>query len=86
MAEPSQPELFFFEVSSQHFVHSFGGRGGHLTMRNNGVNAVWVSWDGRVWFDIAVGTSFECDQETCHIHFCTQTGHSILAVNWVPWL
>lgn len=81
-----QPDLRVLTVTSERQVENFSDKGGHLTLRNNGTNTVWISWNGRRWFDIAVGTSYECDQETCHLHYCTQMGRSLLTANWVPWM
>lgn len=62
-------------------------RTGHLTLRNVGVNMVWLSWTGEPlsWFEIAVGTSYECDQDVHEFFVRTQTGKSLLAMNAVPW-
>jgi hypothetical protein len=51
-----------------------------VSLRNTGTNTLWISLDGRKWFDVACGTSWDdrvCVQE---LWYCTQTGRTRFAV------
>lgn len=78
------PTVKKFRVTGKLDSFSFPPQTGHITLRVTGVNTVWVSW-GDVPFDIAVGTSYECDQDTKRITFQTQTGVSELVANYIIW-
>jgi hypothetical protein len=51
-----------------------------VSLRNTGTNTLWISLDGRKWFDVACGTSW--DDRVCvrELWYCTQTGRTRFAV------
>jgi hypothetical protein len=81
-----QPESYNIVVTSKVQRTVLGLRGGHVTMRNNGKNFVWWSWtnEPEKFRELPCGTSHECDVDVTEIYTSTQTGQSILAVDFVP--
>ena len=71
-----------FPRTKQHFPP----QGGHITLRNDGTNTVWIAWEHGDRFHIPCGTSYECDQETCSMFAWTQTGRTRLLINFIPWM
>lgn len=62
----------------------FDSKGQHITLRNVGSNMLHCGWGQGTWFELACGTSYECDQETYQLDYRTQTGRTVLVVNWIP--
>lgn len=85
MAKPGQPKLDPQLATPEIQKMTFPQHGGHLSIRNVGVNTLWISWDSKNWFDIASGTSFDEDCEVADVFYCTQLGRTSFVHNWVPW-
>ena len=47
-----------------------------LSIRNTGVNTLWFTFDGEVWFDLACGTSWDDRIIVKEMQYKTQTGRT----------
>lgn len=61
--------------------HRFTTVSRQISMRNTGVNTLWVSFDRQAWFDIAAGTSFDDRISVSGFWYCTQLGRTTFVVN-----
>ena len=52
-----------------------------LSMRNTGVNTLWISFDRANWFDVACGTSWDDRVSAKGFWYCTQVGITSFVVN-----
>lgn len=52
-----------------------------ISLRNTGVNTLWLSFDKAHWFDVACGTSWDDRVNVPGFWFCTQVGETSLVVN-----
>lgn len=52
-----------------------------ISLRNTGVNTLWLSFDRVHWFDVACGTSWDDRVNTPGFWYCTQVGVTALVVN-----
>lgn len=52
-----------------------------VSLRNTGVNTLWVSFDRICWFDVACGTSWDDRVNVPGFWFCTQVGTTTAVVN-----
>ncbi len=52
-----------------------------ISLRNTGVNTLWVSFDREKWFDVACGTSWDDRVSVKGFWFCTQVGVTSFVVN-----
>lgn len=52
-----------------------------ISLRNTGVNTLWVSFDQESWFDVACGTSWDDRVNAPGFWHCTQIGRTSLVVN-----
>lgn len=51
-----------------------------VSLRNTGVNTLWVSFDRRKWHDVACGTSWDDRANVPGFWYCTQTGETSFVV------
>lgn len=52
-----------------------------VSLRNTGVNTLWLSFDRKHWFDVACGTSWDDRVSTRGFWYCTQVGITTFVVN-----
>lgn len=52
-----------------------------ISLRNTGVNTLWMSFDRTNWFDVACGTSWDDRVNVNGFWFCTQVGVTSFVVN-----
>jgi hypothetical protein len=52
-----------------------------VSLRNTGVNTLWVSFDQKAWFDVACGTSWDDRVNVPGFWHRTQIGRTSLVVN-----
>lgn len=52
-----------------------------ISLRNTGVNTLWMSFDKARWFDVACGTSWDDRVNVPGFWFCTQLGETSFVVN-----
>lgn len=52
-----------------------------ISLRNTGVNTLWLSFDKSNWFDVACGTSWDDRVNAAGFWFCTQVGETSFVVN-----
>lgn len=52
-----------------------------LSLRNTGVNTLWMSFDRESWFDVACGTSFDDRVNINGFWYRTQLGTTTVVVN-----
>jgi hypothetical protein len=45
-----------------------------VSLRNTGVNTLWLSFDREHWFDVACGTSWDDRVSARGFWYCTQVG------------
>ena len=53
--------------------------GKELAVRNTGMNTLWISFDGIVWWDVASGTSFDIRAELEFFYAKTKIGVTSMA-------
>lgn len=63
--------------------HAFPSTTRQVSLRNTGVNTLWVSFDRTSWFDVAAGTSFDDRFIVRGFWYCTQLGTTLFVVNGV---
>jgi hypothetical protein len=68
------PRSFSEEVGREKKKISFGMRAKEITLRNVGCNTLWVSLDGKVWHDVACGTSWDQRLEADYFYIRTKVG------------
>lgn len=61
--------------------HKFPTATRQISLRNTGVNTLWMSFDRVSWFDVACGTSWDDRVSTNGFWFCTQVGVTSFVVN-----
>lgn len=61
--------------------HKFETATRQLSLRNTGVNTLWLSFDRENWFDVACGTSFDDRVNIKGFWYCTQLGTTTAVVN-----
>lgn len=52
-----------------------------ISLRNTGVNTLWLSFDKVRWFDVACGTSWDDRVNVPGFWFCTQLGETSVVIN-----
>lgn len=52
-----------------------------VSLRNTGVNTLWISLDRERWFDVACGTSWDDRINVVGFWHCTQVGLTSFVVN-----
>lgn len=52
-----------------------------ISLRNTGVNTLWVSFDKKAWFDVACGTSWDDRVNSPGFWHRTQIGRTSLVIN-----
>lgn len=63
-----------------HF-HRFATATRQVSLRNTGVNTLWMSFDRENWFDVACGTSWDDRVTAAGFWYCTQVGVTTFVVN-----
>lgn len=61
--------------------HKFTTGTRQISLRNTGINTLWLSFDRKKWFDVACGTSWDDRVNTRGMWFCTQIGETAFVVN-----
>lgn len=61
--------------------HKFTTATRQISLRNTGVNTLWISFDRERWFDVACGTSWDDRVSVKGFWFCTQVGVTAFVVN-----
>lgn len=61
--------------------HKFVTATRQISLRNTGVNTLWMSFDRSSWFDVACGTSWDDRVSTGGFWYCTQVGITSFVVN-----
>ena len=56
--------------------HAFSALTRQVSLRNTGTNTLWLSLDGRTWFDVACGTSWDDRVSVRDLWYCTQLGRT----------
>jgi hypothetical protein len=69
IATPGNPQFIEFECPTR-----------QISLRNTGVNTLWISFDKEEWFDIACGTSFDDRANVDGFWVLTQTGTTSFVV------
>lgn len=65
----SKPEWHPFEIPTR-----------QVSLRNLGTNTLWLSFDKKIWFDVACGTSYDERVREKGFWYRTQTGRTFVAV------
>lgn len=61
--------------------HEFAAQTRQVSLRNTGTNTLWISLDdGKSWFDVACGTSWEDRVTVKGFWYCTQVGAAAFVV------
>lgn len=60
--------------------HRFKTATRQISLRNTGVNTLWLSFDRTSWFDVACGTSWDDRVTAQGLWFCTQLGRTTFVV------
>ena len=61
--------------------HRFKTATRQISLRNTGVNTLWMSFDREIWFDVACGTSWDDRVSVVGFWYCTQVGVTSVVVN-----
>ncbi len=61
--------------------HKFATSTRQISLRNTGVNTLWMSFDRVNWFDVACGTSWDDRVAALGFWYCTQVGVTTFVVN-----
>lgn len=61
--------------------HGFQTATRQISLRNTGVNTLWMSFDRKNWFDVACGTSWDDRVNASGFWYCTQVGVTSFVVN-----
>lgn len=61
--------------------HEFATATRQISLRNTGVNTLWLSFDHVSWFDVACGTSWDDRVSAKGFWYCTQVGVTSFVVN-----
>lgn len=61
--------------------HKFTTSTRQISLRNTGVNTLWMSFDRTNWFDVACGTSWDDRVAVGGFWYCTQVGTTTFVVN-----
>jgi len=68
-------------ASAKRRYHKLTTASRQLSLRNTGVNTLWLSFDKKNWFDVACGTSWDDRVNSPGFWFCTQVGVTSFVVN-----
>lgn len=82
-ADAGQPMPADLVACSTVRYHAFPSTTRQVSLRNTGVNTLWVSFDRVAWFDVAAGTSFDDRFIVRGFWYCTQLGTTLFVVNGV---
>lgn len=61
--------------------HAFMTSTRQISLRNTGVNTLWMSFNRTCWFDVACGTSWDDRVNVQGFWYCTQVGVTSFVVN-----
>jgi hypothetical protein len=68
------------EVTAKIAYHKFDTHTRQVSIRNTGVNTLYMSFDGKHWHDVACGTSWDDRVNVQGFYHCTQTGKTYFVV------
>lgn len=83
--DPGQPHFFDGLALPESVRFPMPGRIGHLSLRNTGINTLWISFDDKNYFDIAAGTSYDEDVDIQGFWAKTLNGWTTFVTNGVIW-
>lgn len=75
-ADAGDPMSAVLFARSEIECHEFPAATRQVSLRNTGTNTLWVSLDGRSFFDVAAGTSWDDRVNIRKLWYCTQTGRT----------
>jgi len=79
-ADAGDPQTGDLVARAQVATHSFPTTR-QVALRNTGTNTLWISLDeGKTWFDVACGTSWDDRVSVQKFLYCTQVGRTRFAV------
>lgn len=82
-ADSGLPDIFNGEVSDREAWHALKDHSRAISLRNTGPETLWISFDGREWFDIPSGTSWGSHAVVGGFWHCTQVGETSFVGNRV---
>jgi hypothetical protein len=80
-ADAGQPMPADLVASARTCHHRFPTATRQVSLRNTGVNTLWMSFDRVTWFDVACGTSWDDRVNVSGFWYRTQVGRTSLVVN-----
>lgn len=83
--DPGQPHFFEGLALSEAAKFPMPGRIGHISLRNTGINTLWISFDDKEFFDIAAGTSYDEDIDITTFSAKTLNGFTTFVCNGIIW-
>jgi hypothetical protein len=78
-AGPPMPASLLARPSVRYFKFTTATR--QISLRNTGVNTLWLSFDRTNWFDVACGTSWDDRVNAKGFWYRTQVGVTSFVVN-----
>src|SRR5262245_55193857 len=80
-ADAGEPMSVVLSAGSEVKRHAFPAVTRQISLRNTGTNTLWLSLDeGKSFFDVACGTSWEDRASTRDLWYCTQLGRTRFVV------
>ena len=80
-ADAGEPLSAVLVAGAEAQRHEFSALTRQVSLRNTGTNTLWISLDeGRSWFDVACGTSWDDRVSIRDIRYCTQVGRTRFVV------
>lgn len=80
-ADTGRPMPAELAADAQVRFHRLATASRQISLRNTGVNTLWVSFDRSRWFDVACGTSWDDRVNVLGFWFRTQIGTTTAVVN-----
>jgi len=70
----------YVTASSEKKRYQFVTSTRQISLRNTGVNTLWLSFDGKAWHDVACGTSWDDRINEEGFWYMTQTGTTTFVI------
>lgn len=80
-ADTGRPMPAELVASAKTRYHKLPTTSRQISLRNTGVNTLWLSFDKLHWFDVACGTSWDDRVSVSGFWYCTQVGKTSFVVN-----
>ena len=74
--DSGRPMQFDLVAGSKEKLFRFKTRTRQVSIRNVGNNTLWLSFNGKEWFDVACGTAWDDRVNVDGFWYCTQTGET----------